>query len=98
MHTRIAGGCLYHASVALGKPIKTKHLPILAGAFFIPEWGWVGSSAVIAVVQVAPNFRPRLGMSWFRSTVQLVGVTPKSFRPRLGLGWFIGTKILLILR
>jgi hypothetical protein len=22
MHTRIAGGCLYHASVALGKPIK----------------------------------------------------------------------------
>jgi hypothetical protein len=24
MHTRIAGGCLYHASVALGKPIKTK--------------------------------------------------------------------------
>ena len=24
MHTRIAGGCLYHASVALGKPIKTR--------------------------------------------------------------------------
>ena len=23
MHTRIAGGCLYHASVALGKPINT---------------------------------------------------------------------------
>ena len=22
MHTRIAGGCLYHASVALGKPIN----------------------------------------------------------------------------
>ena len=22
MHTRIAGGCLYHACVALGKPIK----------------------------------------------------------------------------
>ena len=24
MHTRIAGGCLYHASVALGKPINKK--------------------------------------------------------------------------
>ena len=24
MHTRIAGGCLYHASVALGKTIKTR--------------------------------------------------------------------------
>ena len=24
MHTRIAGGCLYHACVALGKPIKTE--------------------------------------------------------------------------
>lgn len=25
MHTRIAGGCLYHASVALGKPINLKN-------------------------------------------------------------------------
>lgn len=24
MHTRIAGGCLYHASVALGKPINKR--------------------------------------------------------------------------
>jgi len=26
MHTRIAGGCLYHASVALGKPINKNAL------------------------------------------------------------------------
>lgn len=26
MHTRIAGGCLYHASVALGKPINQKRM------------------------------------------------------------------------
>ena len=29
MHTRVAGGCLYHASVALGKPINVKSVQVI---------------------------------------------------------------------
>ena len=37
MHTRIAGGCLCHASVALGKPIKAKEKVDILSFFYTPH-------------------------------------------------------------
>ena len=36
---------------------------------FVPEWGWVGSGIQNFRNNVNKDFRPRLGMSWFRNII-----------------------------
>ena len=40
--------------------------------FFVPAWGWVGSTAMPKANLSQCDFRPRLGMGWFADYVYIM--------------------------
>ena len=80
MHTRIAGGCLYHASVALGKPINT------SGGRFCPPTRhsmptFTGNVYGSATDAESPLFPAATGRSTARNAAAQSGASRRRTRP-----------------